>query len=292
MKKDRFLPFGEDRIAFMDANGVSAQIMGYGNNSPMHLTKEQRGVELCKMANDELYEAAQRYPGRLYGYATLPLCDVEEAVKEVERCVKELGFVGVIINGQYQGKFIDDPAFFPILEKIAELDVCLYIHPNEVDGPILDRYYKGEWSNRVTNIFSGFGIGWHYEVGMQLMRVILSGAFDKLPNLKVIVGHWGELLPYYFDRMNEHMKPEITGLSHEIMYYFDNNIYTDPSGMFYENDMDFCLKVMNPDHILWAQDYPYGRQDERVKTFLEGYGLDHHLMEDIAHNNAEKLFKI
>ena len=119
------------------------------------------------------------------------------------------------------------------------------------------------------------------------MRFILSGIFDKLPGLKMIVGHWGELLPFYFDRMNASMPPQMTGLLHDIKYYFRNNVYTDPSGMFFKDDMDFCMKAFAPDHILWAQDYP-----SLVKTFLEELDLDEETKENIAHRNAEKLFRL
>lgn len=124
------------------------------------------------------------------------------------------------------------------------------------------------------------------------MRFILSGIFDKLPNLKMIVGHWGELLPFYFDRMDEHLSKEVTRLNNNIKYYFENNVYTNPSGIWSKNDFDFVLKTFPKEHILWAQDYCYGVNDIRVKTFLEEYNLDDETKEMIAHKNAENLFRI
>lgn len=287
------------RIAFMDKNGVSAQIIGYGNNSPMHIKKEDGAVELCRKANDELYHATKKYPGRFYGYATLSVDDVSAAVRELERCVKELGFVGVMFNGPFEGHFLDDERFFPIFEKASELDVPVYLHPTEVAPEIRKYYYEGSWNGRTANTFAGFGIGWHYDTAMHLMRFILSGIFDKLPSLKMIVGHWGELLPFYFDRMNASMPPQMTGLKHDIKYYFWNNVYTDPSGMFFKDDMEFCLKTFAPDHILWAQDYPYGLNEANydtkgiyVSSFLKEIKLDAEVKENIAHRNAEKLFKL
>lgn len=282
----------DNRIKFMDENGISVQMIGYGNNSPMHLTKEQGAVELCKKSNDEIYEATVKYKERLYGYATLPVCDVEESVKELERCVKELGFKGIIINGSFQGRFLDDEKFYPIFEKAQELDVPVYLHPTELKGEILDRYYKGNWNLMTANTFAGFGIGWHYDTAMHLMRFILSGILDKLPNLKFIIGHWGELLPFYFDRMNASLRTQLTGLEHDIKYYFYNNVYTNPSGIWSKDDFDFVIKTFNKEHIMWAQDYPYGINNIEVKTFLEEYNIDNKTRERIAHKNAEKLFKI
>lgn len=294
---DAFIARGEitnvdaGRIQAMDAKGVDAQIIGYGNNHPMHLSKEEGAVELCKLANDELYAATQKYPGRFYGYATLPVDDVPAAVAELERCVKELKFKGIMFNGPYRGHFLDEERFFPIFEKAAEWNVPVYLHPTEVSSEVRNYYYTGSWNARTANLFSGFGIGWHYDTAMHLMRFILSGIFDKLPNLKMIVGHWGEMLPFFFDRMNDSMRPQVTGLQHEIKYYFWNNVYTDPSGMFYKDDMEFCLKTFHPEHILWAEDYPYCA-NPRVKSFLEEMNLDSETLARISHKNAEKLFGI
>lgn len=281
-----------ERIEFMDRNGIDTQIVGYGNNSPMHLDKEHGAIELCKLANDELFEATQKFNGRIYGYATLPVCDIKESIKELERCIKELGFKGWMINGTFKGEFLDKEKYYEIFKMAEQLDIPVYLHPAELKGEILDRYYIGNWNLMTSNIFSGFGIGWHYDTAMHLMRLILSGIFDKLPNLKIIIGHWGELLPFYFDRINYSLIPKVTGLKHDIKYYFYNNIYTNPSGMFYKDDFEFCLKTMNIEHIMWAQDYPYGINDEQVRTFLEKYEISNEIKEMIAYKNAEKLFKL
>lgn len=292
LSKKEVTDIGEQRIQFMDKNGVYAQIIGYGNNSPMHLSKENGAIELCQLANNELSKACHKYAGRFYGYVTLPVDDVQASVKELKRAVKELGLVGVMINGPFQGHFLDEERFYPIFETAAELDVPIYLHPTEVSKELRNYYYCGNWNARTTNVFSGFGIGWHYDTAMHLMRFILSGIFDKLPNLKMIIGHWAEMLPYYFDRMDAAFQPQVTGLQHHIKYYFYNNVYTNPSGIWSKDDFDFVLRTFHKEHILWAQDYPYGINDTNVKTFLENYDIDQDTKDMIACKNAEKLFKI
>ena len=282
---------GEERIAYMDKVGVDAQIVGYGNNPPMNLSGED-AVELCKIANDELYDAIKKYPGRFYGYAQIPLDVPDAAVKELERCVKELGFVGVMICGKFQGHFLDEERFFPIFEKAVELDVPVYLHPGEVSENVRNEYYKGGWNPMVTNVFANYGIGWHYETGVHVLRLILAGVLDRLPDLKFIIGHWGEMLPYYMDRLDVGLNPQVTGLKHDISFYLKNNIYTNPSGMFFKNDMDFCLKVLDKEKILWGQDFCYLKDTDHVKSYLEDYQMDKETKEMIAHKNAEKLFHI
>lgn len=292
VNKGEVTNLSDERIKFMDENGVDIQIVGYGNNSPMHLKKEDGAVDLCKKANDELFEATEKYKGRIFGYATLPICDSEEAVKELERCINQLDFRGLMLNGGFEGHFLDEEKFYPIFKKCEELDIPVYLHPTEVFEEVSNKYYVGSWNMQTANIFAGYGIGWHYDTAIYLLRLILSGIFDKLPTLKVIVGHWGELLPFYLDRMNFAFNLNITGLKHDIKYYFNKNIYTNPSGMFFKDDFDFVLKTFNKENILWGQDYPYGINDKTVKTFLDEYKLDDDIKKMIGYKNAEKLFKI
>lgn len=286
---------GDKRIAYMDKVGVDTQILGYGNNTPGNLADEV-AIELCQQANNEVYEATQKYPGRFYGYATLPLEFPDAAVAELERCVNELDFVGVMVEGQVNNHFMDDPKFYPILEKCAELDVPLYVHPGIVSPDIQKLYYQGNWSPQVANHFAGYAIGWHYDTGVNVMRMILAGILDKLPNLKIIAGHWGEGLPFYFDRIDMGLPTKLTGLKHKVSWYFQHQIYTDPSGMFFRNDMEFTVKTMGANQIMWAQDFPYLNgtfdQIDDVRPFIINSDLLPEDIEKITHKNAEKLFHL
>lgn len=290
VKRGEISEIGEKRIQFMDEHGIDVMILSYGNNSPMYLEKEY-AVPLCKKVNDELAAYCTKYPGRFYGFATIPVSDVNEAVKELERAVIVLGLKGVMFNGIYQGKFFDEEEFFPIFEKAEQLGIPVMFHPGEVDSEVSKRYYQGSWPLSVTNIFAGHGIGWHYETGVQYLRIILSGLLDRLPKLKLICGHWGETLPFYFSRLNETMTSEVTGLRYPISEYFKRNMYLTPSGMFYPEDLRFCLDIMGADRILWATDYPY-RKPENSREFLNTVGLSKEDLKKISYKNAEKLFGI
>lgn len=281
----------EKRLAFMDANDIDTQIIGYGNNSPAYLPAKY-SVDLCRLANTELGEACRKAPGRLYGYAVVPVEDPDAAVKELERAVKEDGLKGVMFNGVVDGHFYDGDRFYPILEKAAELGVPVYFHPGEVAGTVADYYYRGEKiSQNVSTILSGHGIAWHYDTGMIYLRLVLSGIFDKLPDLQFIIGHWGELMSFYFNRMDDKMPRELTGLKKNISEYFTQNMYVTPSGMFFQDEMDFCLRWFSTDRILWSLDYPYSL-DSNVRTFLEAYDLPEEDKQKIAHLNAERLWNI
>ena len=143
----------------------------------------------------------------------------------------------------------------------------------------------------VTTVFAGHGIGWHYDSVMQYLRMILSGIFEKLPELTLICGHWGETLPYYFNRLDTTLTREVTGLMYNISEYFKRNMYITPRGMFFHDDFEFCIKKMGIHRLLWATDYPY-RKQENSKKYLDAFPISIEDKEKIAHENAEKLFGI
>lgn len=288
--KGEIAEVGRKRLAYMDETGVDVQILSYGNNSPMYLETEY-AVPLCRQANDELAGFCRTAPERFYGLAVLPAADEQAAVEELERCVRELNLKGVIFNGTFQGHFFDEKQFFPLFEKAAKLGVPVMFHPGEVSPQIAAHYYQGEWPLSVANVFGGHGIGWHYDSGMQYLRMILSGIFDRLPDLTLICGHWGETLPYYFNRLDHTLTPQLTGLNYQISDYFRNNMYLTPSGMFFEDNFRFCLEKMGADRLLWATDYPYCKPGNS-REYLNQMELTAEDREKIAHGNAEKLFHI
>ena len=280
---------GEGRIAYMDERGIDMQVISYAGGFPASLEKEQ-AVPLCREVNNEMHELTQQRPDRFRVFAHLPIGSPQDAATELERCVRELGFVGAMISGHYHGLPYDDAHYLPIFEKAQELDVPVYLHPGLVPKEVSDVYYRGSWDRRTAFLLSGFGIGWHYDVGMQAVRMMVAGVFDKLPDLKIILGHWGEVVSFFMYRLDE-MRD--AGAVSRMKYsdYFKRNVYVDPSGMLYGEQLRFCLDTFGPDHIMWGEDYPY-RRCEDIRTFLEEADLPEDVREKIAHGNAEWLLRI
>lgn len=278
----------EARIAAMDRQGVDMQVISYGNNSPMDLPADA-AVPLCRQANDELAAAIRRHPGRFAGYAALPVGDPEAAAYELSRAVNELGFSGASLNGNYKGRFFDEPEFFPIFQQAAKLDVPVYFHPGFPDERVGDYYYKGENIPReVSAVFSAYGYGWHVDAGIHMMRMILSGIFNKLPNLKLMTGHWGELVPYYFDRIDEMIPEAVTGLGRPFSEIYKEHVYITPSGITGSNTAMLSISEMGADHVLWSHDFPYVKRDN-VRDFLMQLPVSQQEKEKIAYKNAETL---
>lgn len=142
--KGEITEIGEKRLAYMDAKGIDIQILSYGNNSPMSLNAED-AISLCKLVNDELASLCRKAPERFYGFATLPVADISASVSELERCVNELKFKGIMLNGTYGGHFFDEDRFYPIFERAGSLNIPVMIHPGEVDPSVSKHYYQGKW---------------------------------------------------------------------------------------------------------------------------------------------------
>lgn len=277
---------GDHRIAYMDAMGIDAQVVSYAGVFPAYLAPEH-AIPLCREANDEMYAAAQAHPGRFYLLAHLPLSDPQAAAEELTRTVTQLSFKGAMFFGSYQGRFLEADYYFPIYQRAAALGVPLYLHPGPVAPPVREVYYTGPWSPQVTEAFATFGIGWHYEVGIQATRMILSGLFDRLPQLKILLGHWGEVAGYYPARMDD-IPQAATGLKHQVSWYWKEHFYVNPSGICNAPQFRFCLDTFGPDHILWGQDYPY-RMPENLRTLLEEFPMPEDQREAVAHGTAERL---
>ena len=280
------------RFDFMENQNVDMQVLSYTNPVPDTVPREE-AVRICRQANDILADVVKKHPNRFAAFATLPMAAPEAAAKELERCVKEYGFVGTLISGTHQGKFYDDPSFFPIFAKAAELDVPVSWHPEFPDAKVQTHYYLSENYPQLTGMqFATAGFGWHLDVGLHMTRLILSGIFDKLPNLKFISGHWGEAVVFMLDRMDAIMRPQTTGLKKKVSDYFHENVWFTPSGILSKDQFEYMVKVFGAEHIIWALDYPYVKFDTCSADFLLNADLTEAEKELIAHGNAERILHL
>lgn len=282
----------KERIDFMNKHKIDMQVLSY--TSPVSdKVPASEAVRICRRANDILAEKVRANPKRFAAFATLPMADPIEAAKELERCIKEYHFCGTLLAGQFQGHFYEEKTFFPIFAKAVELDVPISFHPAPINQAIQDYYYASpEWSPFITWQFASAGFGWHLDVGIHEVRLILSGIFDKLPNLKIIAGHWGELIPAYLERLDYMMPPQNTGLNKKISEYYKENFYITPSGILSQMQFEYMVKLMGAEHILWAVDYPYITQGNFYEFLMSADFMTSEEKELIAHKNAERILHI
>ena len=180
---------GEKRLKSMDEAGVDVQVLTLTAPGVESLEPEM-GTALAKSSNDKLAEIIQKYPDRFSGYAALAPKKPQESARELERAVNELGLKGWKTHSNYGDSYLDEKIYWPILAKVEELDVPIYLHPT---APIIPQL--GTYGFALAGAPFGFGV----ETSMAMMRLVLSGVFDAFPNLKIILGHLGEGLPFIFN---------------------------------------------------------------------------------------------
>lgn len=281
---------GINRLADMDANGINMQILSV-TNAPQLLPSSE-AIPLTRAANDRMAASVKAHPDRFGAFATLPLDDPKAAADELQRTVGELGFKGAMITGRPSAKaaFLDDPLYEPVLDAANVLQVPIYMHPGFPFKAVQETYYD-RLDPIVCARLSNFGWGWHAEAGVQIIRMILGGVFEKYPNLQLISGHWGEMVPFFLARLDEALPQKVTKLPRTISEYYKEHIYVTPSGMFTLPHFQFTLEVLGADRILYSVDYPY-IGNEGARSFLENAPISQSDKDKIAHGNAERLLKL
>ena len=282
---------GEQRIADMDRAGIDVQVLSHTVPSP-ELLEPARAIPLAQHVNDEMAEGVRRYPKRFAAFATLPVSDPAAAATELERTVKQLGFKGAMINGITQGRFLDDPFFRPIFERAEALDVPLYLHPAPPPEAI-DKVYFSGLEPGLGRVLSIAGWGWHAEQGLHTLRLIATGVFDRFPKLQIIIGHMGEMIPFFLARIDAVVTPmaKMSGLKKSVADYFHSNVHITTSGLFTAPPLYLALEVVGADRILFSVDYPYS-SNELGRAFLNKLSLSPADFEKITHGNAERLRKL
>jgi predicted TIM-barrel fold metal-dependent hydrolase len=282
----RLLEFGPRRLAAMDDAGVDVAVLSLTSPGVQNLDPEL-AVRLARDANDRLAEAVRAQPDRFQGFATLPTPSPEIAAKELDRAVRELGFNGAMLHGRTRDRNLSDHEFWPIFEAADALRAPLYLHPQSPQQGVLDAYYNG-FGDEIDALFGRPGIGWHYETGIQILRMILAGVFDRFPNLQIITGHWGEVVLFYLERID--LLHRAVKLPRKISEYFQQNVSVTASGVFSQRYLRWSLEVLGPDRIMFATDYPYGRMASgAAREFLEAAEIGEADREKIASGNWERL---
>jgi predicted TIM-barrel fold metal-dependent hydrolase len=286
----KLLDVDAGRIADMDAAGISMQVLSVSANTVDQLDPATAQA-LVRDANDRMAAATQAHPDRFAAFATLSLLDPSQAAKELERCVRQLGFKGVMLNGTVKGEFLDHSRFTPIFEAAQALDVPIYLHPAPPPKAVLDAYYSG-LPSPLDFLLSTAGWGWHVETGLHCLRLMLAGIFDRFPKLKIVVGHMGEDLPFSIARAEMVFGTRGPGhLKRPLGEYFSEHFYVTTSGYFTAPPFLCALQVVGSDRLLFSVDYPFS-PNTRGREFLDSLAISPSDREKIAHGNAERLLKL
>ncbi len=283
----RLCDLGDGRLEEMDRAGVEMQALSLTAPGVEQL-EPGPAVALARSVNDSLAAAVRAHPERLRGFATVPTPDPEAAVAEVCRAHDELGFSGAAINGHNQGRYLDDERYWPILAELERLAMPLYLHPT-VPAPQMAAIYAGNYSPSVQGVLSVAGWGWHVDTLFHVLRLVLSGAFDRFPRLQLVIGHLGEGLVAFLDRFGWTYGALPTGLEHPVEEYFRRNVHYTISGFNFDAPFLSLLLLVGAERILFSADWPYQSMAE-AKEFLDRLSVSPPDRERIAHGNAEVLY--
>jgi 5-carboxyvanillate decarboxylase len=275
------------RLHEMDQYGVDMQILSL--TAPgVQMFDADTACELATLANDRLAEVIGRHPTRFAGLASFAPQSPRRAVQEMERAIRKLKLNGFILNSHTNNEYLDDPKYWPILEAAEGLDACIYIHPrgasDGLKGPLRDY--------GMDSAMWGYGV----EVGTHAVRMMASGLFDRFPKLKICIGHMGEAVHFWIWRITfMNSRAQTIGRAPKtkltMAEYFRRNFVISNSGVEDPLALDYSLKKLGAENVMWAIDYPYQPTAPAV-AFLNELSLPQKDKELFAHGNAERIFHI
>jgi len=277
----------DQRIAEMDSAGIDIQVLSHGAPSTQRLDASS-AAEITRTANDRLHEIVAEKPDRFAAFGNLPTPDPEACADELERCVDKLGFKGAMIHGLTHGVFFDDPKFWPVFERAQALDVPLYMHPASPDSTVVERYYQPYVEDFPALLNAGWGFT--VETATQAIRLVLSGVLEKYPDVKILIGHLGEGLPFLLWRIDHALsRPGNKPLNFREV--FSRNFYITTSGNFSDPALVCSLQELGADRILFSVDWPFVPNNLGTE-WIERLQLNGEDKTKILNGNAKRLLKL
>lgn len=281
----RLLDFGEERLSEMDAGGVRKSVLSISGPGvqcePDVATATRRAAE----ANDALADVMAQRPDRYGGFAHLAMQDPSAAADELERCIRDLGFSGAMINNHTLGVYLDDPRNDVFWERLQHLDVPLYLHPGDsfrlpyvLEGA--PELVKPTWE-------------WTTETASHALRLIVTGVFDRYPRAQVILGHMGETLPFMLWRLDSRYAFTATDrrVQRNPSDYLRDNFSVTTSGQCSDVPLLASLASMGQERVMYSIDYPYESSDVAGR-FMETAAISEDVRALVSHQNAEAILKL
>lgn len=286
----RLLDVQDIRLREMDANGIELMILSLNCPAIQAITDTPMAVETAQRTNDFLAAQIAQNPRRFRGFAALPMQDPDLAARELERCVKDLGFVGALVNGYSQvnstanAVYYDGKPYWDFWSTVESLGVPFYLHPRE---PSERKAYEGHpW---LVGPAYGFGA----ETALHALRLIGSGLFDRFEKLNIILGHLGEALPFMLFRIDERIEWSPMGYpaKRKVSEYFRRNFLITTAGNCRTQPFLSSLLEVGASRILFSTDYPF-EEIERASQWFDGLPISEDDRQLVGRENATKLFNL
>jgi predicted TIM-barrel fold metal-dependent hydrolase len=284
---ERLADLGESRLAAMDEQGGDLQVLslappGTGDIDPA------LARDLSREANERAAATVRRHPDRFAALATLPMADPAATAGELRRAAAD-GLVGAMVYGRTGERHLDDSAYRDLFAAAEELRMPLFIHPQVPPAAVRAASYAG-FDDILELGLATFGWGWHLEAAVAALRVIVSGTLDRHPDLQLVLGHWGELLPFWSERTNSLAR--VARLERSVAEYIRSNVWITNSGMLSPALLRHTLDVTTADRLVFSTDYPFQHpQDAEITAFLGEFATDGE-RRGFESENAVRLFRL
>ena len=285
----RLLEMDKGRIADMDAAGIDVQLLLLTSPGVQVFSDHDKAVKLAADSNDQLAQHIRKHPDRYEGLAAIAPQNPKAAALELDRAVKRLGLKGAVINSHTKGEYLDDIKFWDIFEAAEALDVPIYIHPNTPPPGFIDVFLKRGYDHGIM----GFGV----ETAFHTLAIITSGALDRFPKLKIVIGHAGEGLPYWMYRIDHfraqarNRPPSIKELKLRPSDYMKRNLWVTTSGVAWAPPICMAQQVLGVDRVVYAMDYPFQYLIHEVPE-VDSFPITLEEKRMLFQGNAERLFKL
>lgn len=277
--------FSELRLAAMDRAGIEVSVLSLISPGVQVERDHAKAVSAAARVNDVLTAEIEKHPTRYAGFAHLPMQEPTAAANELERCVRQLGFKGALINGHTNGVYLDDAKYLPFWERVQALAVPIYIHP--VHMPVRPPVFE-DYPGLAASMW-----GWTAETGGHALRLILSGLFDRFPALAIILGHMGESLPYVLWRIDSRFKiyrPKVK-LDRMPSDYIRRNFFATTAGACQTEALLCAIQALGADRVMFSVDYPLEDSAEAAR-FIETAPLSEQDRDMICWRNAARLLRL
>ena len=290
---DQLCDLGAERIKAMDKAGLDVQVLSFSSPGVDELDADHQFADSYAVElNDLVSETVKKHPTRFLGFAAISPYNIQKSVKELERAITKLGFVGWLAHSNFgENKYFDDKQYWPLLEAAEALNIPIYLHPT---APLSKEFGKYGFA------LAGPPLGFQCDAALCALRMIYAGVFDQFPKLKIILGHMGETLPFLMPERIDwaYANPQISKIPGFIKQRPDikrtpsqvirDNFYVTTSGRFSKDLLEYTLKVMGEDRVMLATDHPYENLNQAM-DFIRGSGMSDKVFQKICAGNAEIL---
>ena len=265
------------RLKEMEATSVTKQVLSTIPVLFNYWAKPKDGHETSRFLNDHIAESVDKHPPNFIGIGTVPLQDIDLAIKEMERCVTELKMPGLEIGSNINGKNLSDTYFFPFYEAAEKLSCALFVHPWEMMGEDQMQQYWLPWL-----------VGMPAETSRAICSMIFGGVFEKFPKLRVAFAHGGGSFPFTIGRIEHgfNVRPDLVAIDNPInprnylnKFWLDSLVHDDDA-------LHYIIKLMGKDKICMGSDYPFPLGEHHPGKLIEDATLTDDIKEKLLWKNG------